>query len=469
MRIKTLAALVILGLAAPVSGAAAEPSHAEHIKEYKGTRTCIKCHREEAESFFHSQHYQWQGDTPDLVNTDGERFGKLSMVNDFCTNPSGPQWIGEVKNADGKVLAKGCSKCHAGLGKLPGKELTKKELENIDCLICHASGYRRDLYATEDGGWEWRPILWKNQEGLNAISRRISMPTRTMCLRCHSASGGGPNFKRGDIEYTLKDPPRDFDVHMSTDGHDMTCADCHAGDNHRVRGRGSDLAATDSPDNPLSCAGECHSETPHEIAAIDSHTNRVYCTACHIPTFAKDEPTDMRRDWSNIHFSEEKGKYVYDVRLEQNVTPVYAWFNGKSFSQVPGKAVTRDDDGNVIISVPQGSRDDPDSRIHAFKVHEGRLPVLDDKDWLVPIATEEFYAHGDIDKAVREAAEMFYGMHDIEYSWNDTIRYMGIFHEVTPKEDALECLDCHRPDGRMDWQALGYEGDPLEDRLTASQ
>jgi hypothetical protein len=56
-----------------------------------------------------------------------------------------------------------------------------------------------------------------------------------MCLRCHAASGGGPNFKRGDIEYALKDPPRDLDVHMSADGHDMDCVACHGGDKHRVR------------------------------------------------------------------------------------------------------------------------------------------------------------------------------------------------------------------------------------------
>jgi hypothetical protein len=205
------------------------------------------------------------------------------------------------------------------------------------------------------------------------------------------------------------------------------------------------------------------------VAAIDSHTDRVYCTTCHIPTFAKDEPTDMRRDWSDIHFSEEKGKYTYAVDLQQNVVPEYAWFNGASFSQVPGKPVTHDDEGNVIISLPDGSRADPDARIHAFKVHAGRLPILVDRKWLVPIATEEFYAHGDIDRAVREAAHLFYGLDEIQYNWNDTIRYMGIFHEVMPKEDALGCLDCHRPGGRMDWQALGYEGDPLEERLQASR
>ena len=46
------------------------------------------------------------------------------------------------------------------------------------------------------------------------------------------------------------------------------------------------------------------------------------------------------------------------------------------------------------------------------------------------------------------------------------LRYMGLFHEIPPAEDALQCLDCHSPDGRMDWQALGYDGDPLATRRT---
>jgi len=39
---------------------------------------------------------------------------------------------------------------------------------------------------------------------------------------------------------------------------------------------------------------------------------------------------------------------------------------------------------------------------------------------------------------------------------------MGIFHEIPPASSALQCLDCHRPGGRMDWKALGYDSDPLE-------
>jgi len=32
---------------------------------------------------------------------------------------------------------------------------------------------------------------------------------------------------------------------------------------------------------------------------------------------------------------------------------------------------------------------------------------------------------------------------------------------VQPKEQALQCYDCHGENGRMDWAALGYFGDPM--------
>jgi hypothetical protein len=31
---------------------------------------------------------------------------------------------------------------------------------------------------------------------------------------------------------------------------------------------------------------------------------------------------------------------------------------------------------------------------------------------------------------------------------------------VQTKEKALQCNDCHGQQGVLDWQALGYEGDP---------
>ena len=41
------------------------------------------------------------------------------------------------------------------------------------------------------------------------------------------------------------------------------------------------------------------------------------------------------------------------------------------------------------------------------------------------------------------------------------VRLARLFHEVQPAAKALQCLECHRESGRMDWQALGYKKDPL--------
>ena len=139
---------------------------------------------------------------------------------------------------------------------------------------------------------------------------------------------------------------------------------------------------------------------------------------------------------------------------------VYAWFNGSSFAQVPGRPVRRNAEGKITMILPQGDRNDPSAKIAPFKLHRGVLPVLTEKQWLAPVATEELYRHGDVDKAVRDATRSLYGLEDVDFAWEETIRYMGIYHAMPPAEDALQCADCHRDAGRMDWQALGYEADP---------
>jgi hypothetical protein len=466
---RSLVAAAVLAGAASLPAAAAEKepfSHKDAFEHYEGTKTCLACHRKEAESFFEAQHYQWRGNAPQIVGAGARKLGKLNTINDFCTGP-GANWIGLVKNSRGEILSKGCSKCHAGLGKLPEEKVSDEQLNNIDCLICHAKGYQRDLYPTADGGFEWKPILWRNQEGLDSVSKRISRPQRVMCLRCHSASGGGPNYKRGDLEYRLADTTRDYDVHMGTDGANLHCVDCHAGDNHRVRGRGADLAATDHAGPRLTCDGECHGAAPHAAPVLNHHARRVYCTVCHIRAFARDEPTDMVRDWSKPVYNPEGDRWTATIQLEKDVTPVYAWWDGFTRAQLPGEPIARVAPGGPVgMMVPQGGRSDPKARLYAFKLHKGKLPVLDGKNWIVPILVEHFFADGDIDAATKKAAKETYGVHDAKYTWTDTVRYMGVFHSVPPASQALECLDCHGPKGRLDWGALGYaEGDPLLARL----
>lgn len=460
---RALAPFALAALLLAAAGARADKStHERHFQHFEGTKTCLQCHEEQAREVFASQHYQWQGSGDGLVNDPRHPVGKMNMINDFCTNPVA-SWIGQVKNPDGKVVATGCSNCHAGHGARPSTRLSRAQLENIDCLMCHAEGYKRTVVQNEKGVWEWRPLLWNNPEGLDSVSKRISTPTRVMCLRCHNASGGGANAKRGDLEYTLAKPTRDFDVHMGTDGKDMPCTNCHAEGRHRVIGRGVDLASNDSPGKRLGCAGECHPAAPHRTARLNKHAERIECTTCHVPKFARDEPTEMARDWSNVVYNREREKYSPQQVWEKDVTPVYAWYNGKSWMQLARQPVGLTSAGEIKSAVPMGSRADPTAKIAPFKLHRGRMPVTaDQRHWLLPIAVEDCFGAGNVDEAVKKAAKAFYGIEDVKYEWLPTVRYMTIAHGVQPSENALGCDDCHSSGGRMDWKALGYDGDPRE-------
>jgi hypothetical protein len=47
------------------------------------------------------------------------------------------------------------------------------------------------------------------------------------------------------------------------------------------------------------------------------------------------------------------------------------------------------------------------------------------------------------------------------YDFAATEMYWKTTHMVVPSDEALQCNDCHSDDGRMDWEALGYYGDPI--------
>ena len=49
-----------------------------------------------------------------------------------------------------------------------------------------------------------------------------------------------------------------------------------------------------------------------------------------------------------------------------------------------------------------------------------------------------------------------------EYSFAHTTMFWPQTHMVAPKSEALQCKACHAEGGRMDWEALGYPGDPIK-------
>jgi mono/diheme cytochrome c family protein len=48
-----------------------------------------------------------------------------------------------------------------------------------------------------------------------------------------------------------------------------------------------------------------------------------------------------------------------------------------------------------------------------------------------------------------------------QYGFAETWMYWPSTHMVQPAANALQCNDCHGSNGRLDWKALGYPGDPM--------
>ena len=433
-------------------------SHAGRFSIYEGTKTCLECHTNEALQAHASVHYQWMGDATQAVNIVAEKAGKLGGINDFCIYPD-INWISKLTNVNGDLVDGGCAQCHAGLGVKPTASTDVSQLENIDCLVCHSDVYKRTVEQQPDGSYKFVPDETKMTVTITEAAWNVQIPSRDSCLNCHTKAGGGNNFKRGDIEEAHRNPPsRSFDVHMASKalgGAGLNCLDCHTASNHKIAGRGSDLRPRDSWDE-VSCT-KCHGQTPHDSQDLNKHTKRVNCTVCHIPTFAKVAATDMDRDWSAPgDLVASKGLYEPHHAKGLNQIPEYRFFNGLSTFYTFGDPAVPGGNGRVVMSAPVGDVTDPNAKIYAFKHHLATQPVEKDAKTrrLLPLKIGIFFSTGDTDKAIVTGASTM-GW-STNYEFIETERYMGLFHEVAPKSDALSCTDCHSGGKRLDFASLGY-------------
>ena len=426
-------------------------SHAGRFDSYAGATTCLPCHRPQAVQVYKSEHYQWTG--------------KFGAINDFCIYPD-INTIGKLTNVYGDLVDGGCLKCHPGLGAKPTKAATPTDadLANIDCLVCHAPSYKR----TVDPATKTNYIPDEQAMGMTILEAAadIRPTTRDTCLNCHTKSGGGDNFKRGDIEEHHRNPAtREFDVHMSSaalGGGEMHCTECHTVSSHKIAGRGVDLRIEEGAKTDCTT---CHTATPpHSNANINRyHVNRVHCATCHIPSFAKNAPTDMFRDWgAHGELNTTTGLYDPARTMQSNVTPQYKFWDGKtSVFYNFGSAATVQANGNVLIAGPgAASLTTTGAKIHPFKVHTASQPIDAVTDFLLPLKIGRFYMEGDLVNAIPLGQDGV-GWPRNAYGYQGTERWMGVFHEVAPKERALAynnaCTICHGGTApKMDLKAMGY-------------
>ena len=405
------------------------------------TKACLECHAEAADQVMHSAHWTWESDPVKLPgHTEPVVLGKRFAVNNFC--------IGIRSNWPA------CTACHAGYG-WTDETFDFKKKENIDCLVCHD---RSGLYAKTKGGFPAEGV------DLVAAAKSVGSPDRANCGGCHFRGGGGNAVKHGDLDESLYFPPDRIDVHMGK--HNFVCTDCHQTEKHNIKGRAISVSMVN--ENQVECT-DCHSKTLHEDERINAHIATVACQTCHIPEGAIKEATKMHWDWSQAGQDREEDPHKYlkikgEFEYKKNFMPEYLWFNGLADHYVLGDKINPEKATN--INWPRGDIKDPNAKIWPFKIH--RAKQIYDKKYKYLLQPKTYGKDGywtdfNWDKAVRLGSEVVGLKYSGEYGFTNTNMVWPTTHMVQPKENALSCTDCHseKGEGRMNWKALGYDGDPM--------
>lgn len=428
------------------------------------TKVCLECHEKQAADFMKTTHWNWKG-TPNHVKgleKSGRQYGKANMINAFCTSIQGGK--------DG-LVHEACGKCHAGYGWTREKyDFSKKE--NVDCLICHAQkgNYSRSNFDCEVD----MKSMEKGSMDLKLSAQSVGKPTRKNCGYCHFFGGGGDAVKHAGLDSTLEKTVKKHDVHMgskASGGQDMACQQCHKTAEHKIAGASSMMAHYDSR---VACT-DCHSgkKAPHQKSRngliLNGHLSAVACETCHIPVFNKAQATKMSWKWSDVGkdlkadeqfdketFMKKKGSFTWG----QNVTPTYAWYNGTIERYMLGDKI-KDPSKPVYMTRPVGSISDRKAKIYPYKLYTGDQP-MDSKYGYISVFQQykSLWDDFDWDKALKNGSDVL--PYSGKFQFVQTISYISASHEVAPKEDAVQCGECHMGGTRMDWKALGYKGDPIK-------
>jgi len=409
------------------------------------TAACLSCHTERDKEVMMTSHWKWEREEV-LEGKGVVPLGKKNILNNFCIGVSGSEAT--------------CTRCHIGYG-WADKSFDFNEPTNIDCLVCHdnSGSYKKGK------GMAGLP---DPSVDLNYVAQQVGSPTKENCGVCHFWGGGGNNVKHGDLDKAMLDCDRNVDVHMTTQGEDMSCVDCHVTDKHQMAGK---VYALSSENKSRMTCEYCHTEAPHQTDILDEHVIRIACQTCHIPYYAKANATKMIWDWStagqlddeghakmehdaygNHNYLSIKGNFVYD----DNVKPEYLWFNGTSNHQLVSDIV---DTVPLQMNTLYGSyRDkgeiqkfDKPSKIWPVKVHRGKQiydpinkTLIQPKLWDKETGQGAYWKDFDWDLASQLGMEYIGLPYSGEYDFIETEMYWPLNHQVSPAENSLACIDCHQ-------------------------
>lgn len=429
------------------------------------TKACLQCHEKQAKDFIKTQHWNLKG-VPNHVKgleKSTKLYGKTNMTNNYCTT---------IFAAKEGLPRESCLRCHAGYG-WNRNNFDHNDITRVDCLICHATkGYDR---ASVGCDVDQQGVTTGKVNLLAAAQSVGQKPTLKNCGYCHFYGGGGDAVKHAGLDSTLEAADRKLDVHMAKKergGAGLVCTDCHKAPQHKIAGASSMMAHYASR---VQCE-DCHSgaKAPHQKsrnkAMLDAHAASVACQTCHIPMLSRGQATKTSWKWSDVGknitpeeqfdqetFQKRKGSFTWNM----NYMPVYAWYNGTIERYMVGDKI-QDPSKVVAMTKPVGSIQDKKAKIYPYKTHTGDQPMDSVHKYLSTFQQyKSLWVHYNWDKALKDGAQEEGLPYSGKYQFVKTIAYIAAQHQVAPKEQALQCGDCHMGSKRMDWKALGYKGDPM--------
>lgn len=411
---------------------------------HKIIEECLMCHEDAGDAVLQSNHWNWLSSNLATLelNVNGEK--KHIPINNFCLAVTG-------KEND-------CAACHLPFS---GKDesFDFNSVENIDCLVCHdqTGTYVQVKFESDTGN---------TKVDLLAIAQSVAKPTDKNCGSCHFREIGGVMVESGAMDMSLSEPTEEIDFHLG--GLGFGCMDCHESSEHNISPK------SETGESPVACEN-CHDAAPHEKELLNKHYAAVACQTCHIPTYARTEPSIVQWDWSKagqdaestinefgeVSYLKSKGEFAWS----QNIKPEYYWSNGTSKYYELGEKVEKNK--SVDLNKPYGKISDAKSKILPFKVVNVKQPYDPVNKYLI---IPKIYGEDGYQTTFDWASASEKGMKfvNLEFSGSvdfiETKMYWPVNHMVMSSDNALRCTSCHGKggDGLLKWKELGYPDDPIK-------
>ena len=148
------------------------------------------------------------------------------------------------------------------------------------------------------------------------------------------------------------------------------------------------------------------------------------------------------------------------------ITLLLGLYYGVAWLPWDGRQAVADAGMPVMLNRLSGTIEDPNARITPFKLMKGKqIYDLQNTYLIIPKLFGEngFWKTFDWDQSSRLGMESVDLPYSGKYGFIETEMYWPVNHMVAPANKALKCTACHtmKASKRIDWNALGYEDDPM--------